>query len=1040
MKKAPNVYTISAGTLFLERLAQFVLDGKIGDAYDTADPLTLAQTTIYLPTRRAVRALRLEFASKLKGNSSFLPVLKTLGDNEDDDFDPHTASQNRTVSPLYRQIQLARLVRRWVSVIGNEARELFQDEDIVIPSSSAESLWLSREICDLIDQMETEEVSWKNLKDLVPEKDRYANWWQLTLDFLQIAMEAWPEHLGQIGAIDAVTSRRKLADARTSLLQKTPPTGPIIVAGSTGSIPATGRFLKTVSEISNGAVILPGLDLGLGEDVWEEILGIRQSLRDEKFNKGCEDHPQFGMANLLDSFGITREDVIDLSQNNSELEQRAKLTGIALLPSNKTDQWLSLRGTVDENCFENATRNISIVDAPAERQEALAIALILREQIEAPNQQTALVTPDRKLAKQVAAELKRFSIDIDDSGGTSLANTSNAQFLRLMISIATLPANSINLATFVKHSLLANKPEESTKLAVERMFEICLLRDILEVPAVGKFEAAARNYLEQTKQNRHVASLVTAMDADDWDTLFQFCKNLDISFDPLVSLAKSGDQFDLGQLFTTLKTSLNGFTSFDENTSTFFADETGMMLGDLIDEVITTSSEDFKSSPKELLQIFDALIGGKIVRSTGNTHPRIAILGPLEARLQPLDCVVLGGLNEGNWPSRHDSGPFLSRPMKTAINMSTPERRTGLSAHDFEQLLGHPKVFLTRANRADNAPTVPSRWLQRLKVACGPQISAKMQERGNKYLSWVIQLDTPEKISKRIERPNPKPPLKYRPNRLSITEIETWIRDPYAIYARRILKLLPLGEIGTVSEYALRGTILHDALAIFIENGVDLFNNSPSKKLMEIIGSQLANNKIPSHMQAMWLPPFEEICEAFIAHEQKYCSQVSKSFCEIDGKLTIGASDFELRGRADRIDMLHDGSVNIIDYKTGTKPSVKMARTLSPQLSLEGAIVMAGGFAKLPAAHPSSLGYIRLRARNEFKIDSVNNARPPINASELSALKLNELEAHISKYTNQDQGYISRFAPELSQEITGDYDHLARVREWSWGSEEESDD
>jgi ATP-dependent helicase/nuclease subunit B len=383
---------------------------------------------------------------------------------------------------------------------------------------------------------------------------------------------------------------------------------------------------------------------------------------------------------------------------------------------------------------------------------------------------------------------------------------------------------------------------------------------------------------------------------------------------------------------------------------------------------------------------------------------------------------------------RHDSGPFLSRPMKLAMELATPERRTGLAAHDFEPLLGCEEVYLTRSERVDNAPTVPSRWLQRLTAICGSEISSQMRARGTEFLQIANLLDQPPAPAKRVERPCPKPPIAFRPKGLSLTEIETWIRDPYAIYARRILKLGPMGALGTVSEPALRGTILHDTVAEFIESGIDPDGDTAIADFISIVENQLLINKIPAHLTALWMPRFSEIARDFILFEQQQKPYVNRSYCEIDGRYTISDTGFELRGRADRIDLLDDGSVRIIDYKSGLKPTAAMARTLAPQLALEGAIVMAGGFATVGTHIPSSLEYVRLRSRGEFKQEAVNNKT--FSAEELSCGKLQELEQLIEKYCNLDQGYLSRFAMELQDNFTSDYDHLARVREWSWGNEE----
>ncbi len=1048
---AKNVFSIAAGTPFLPRLARFVLDGY-PDASQVEDPFHLARTTIYLPTRRAVRSLRGEFSVLLGSKATFLPRLRTLGDGDQGDMDPFLARDQksdppRLVSPLTRQIMLARLVKRWVEMIGAQTRELFEDEDIIIPSSSAESLWLAREIGDLIDQMETEEISWESLKLLVPNKDAYANWWQLTLEFLQIAMQSWPEQLAQMNACDPATHRRLLLDIRSAQLSNISNGERVIAAGSTGSIPATARFLKSISQLEHGAVILPGLDTSMSSDAWAEVSGryspdpTFSGIQKSALNpSGCEDHPQYGLAKLLKTIGISREEVEILGKPSIELNTRSELASIALLPSAQTGEWRALVKKFSPDQRAGATNGITIIEAPAERQEALAIALVLRQQIETPDVYAALVTPDRNLARRVAAELKRFGLNIDDSAGIALKNTAAAIFIRLLISVATRKPDALTLATFVKHPLLQWDNDKEAATLSGRHFEICLLRDVLEIPSAGKFHQAIINSREKLAANRHAAPMIAKMSADDGTHLELFCQRLDDALTPLIEVATSKEPVKIAGLFENLlKTAIN-LTSTDDG-SDLFGSEAGIEINRLFEEITNSGSSEFAGNftcrPDELLSVFDALIAGKIIRTNANTHPRISILGPLEARLQPLDCVILGGLNEGTWPTQHDNGPFLNRPMKLAMELATPERRTGLSAHDFEQLLGLPQVYLTRSGRVDNAPTVPSRWLQRLTAIFGTELTEEIAGRGAYFLQLATLLDQPPVSSRRIERPCPKPAVIHRPTRLSVTEIETWIRDPYAIYAKHILQLKPLGAIGTGSEPALRGTILHDAVAEFVEARIDPFGTDASGEFLVIIRDKLQQYRVPAHLSAMWMPRFGEMAQDYIRFEQKRQPHIKQSHCEIDGAIIIADTGFELRGRADRIDVMNDDSIEILDYKSGLKPTPAMARTLAPQLALEGGMAMAGGFVDLGKKTPSKLEYVRLRARGEFKQQAVNNEI--ISAAELSSAKIRELEQHINKYKNPDQGYLSRFAIELAENFTADYDHLARVREWSWGSDEAGD-
>ena len=218
--------------------------------------------------------------------------------------------------------------------------------------------------------------------------------------------------------------------------------------------------------------------------------------------------------------------------------------------------------------------------------------------------------------------------------------------------------------------------------------------------------------------------------------------------------------------------------------------------------------------PADYPELFHAAIAETVVRRP-EQNVRVRIFGPLEARLQSVDRLVLGGLVEGVWPPETRADPWLSRPMRHELGLDLPERRIGLSAHDFAQALGAPEVILTRAARQAGAPTVASRFVQRLAAVAGEARWKAALERGEQYLALARKLDEPQGKPQPAARPEPRPPLEARPKRLSVTEIEDWLRDPYTIYARHVLKLRPLDDIDTPPGAADRGTVIHNSIGDF---------------------------------------------------------------------------------------------------------------------------------------------------------------------------------------------------------------------------------
>jgi ATP-dependent helicase/nuclease subunit B len=188
--------------------------------------------------------------------------------------------------------------------------------------------------------------------------------------------------------------------------------------------------------------------------------------------------------------------------------------------------------------------------------------------------------------------------------------------------------------------------------------------------------------------------------------------------------------------------------------------------------------------PAEWPQAVQALVADLSVKPAPGGHPRISIWGTLEARLQTVDLMILGGLNEGVWPAQTQNDQFLTRGMKAGLGLEPPESRIGLAAHDFQMAMGQKRVILSRSERAEGAPSIASRWWQRLTTFAGEDPSNAMRAEGNRYLDYARAMEAGID-AKPAPRPKPAPPLAARPKSLSVTEVETLIRDPYAIYAKK---------------------------------------------------------------------------------------------------------------------------------------------------------------------------------------------------------------------------------------------------------------
>ncbi len=1040
---APNVFTIGPDTPFLPVLAEAIVTGALIEGFCPAnDPLSLASCTLYLPTRRAARGMGLALLvamEKAAGRSSaLLPRIRTLGDLDDseslddisgagEDIAELMSEAARVIAPAERELTLARLARRWMESMSDKERSLFENENIVLPSSSADALRLASDLAAFMDQVETEEVDWQALKKIAVGE--HAQWWALTVRFLSIVMESWPGVLVQKGRVNPAEFRRRVAKFRISrLINRAASAGPVIAAGSTGSIPATARLLAHIARKENGAVVLPGLDRDLPEAVFR-----RFTEEGELFHEtAASTHPQFSMVRLLRRMKARPGDVRLLGQAGERQRLREEIVNLSLLPADMTGQWRQRRSELLDDGLIDAFTGTTIIEARNERQEALAIAIILREALEDPEKTAALVTPDRELARRVSGELERFAIGIDDSAGKPLLASECAMALRHLMRICDRDmADPVSWAAFF-HGPIARAlmPDSSSGLAA--LMELAVIRDCLSLPEASDIAdavSAARKRIEQTP---HAHARLKALDEEGWQELAIRAQLLGQAINPLVGLLQGEEEITTGGLATALLDCCERSGAGES----LFSLEGGEELLKLLNTHGQLETNDFSFHPREANPVFDVLLSSVSVRKAGRTHPRLQIFGTLEARLQDFDRVVLGGLNEGVWPPAARNDPFLNRPMRSELGLPLPERRIGLAAHDFSQLSGHSEVFYSRSMRKGGAPSVACRWLQRLETFLGGDVIDEMRKRGRRHVMLAETIDAPNAPPLRAERARACPPLDKRPKGLSITEIETWIRDPYAIHAKHILGLRPLPPLIREADPALRGSLYHAILADFIKEWNGHFN---AQTLMaQIADRHFAGAALAPEIEAAWRPRFDGVAAAFIKWEMERRDTLSQSHCEVSGRMEVANTGFTLRGRADRIDLLKSGRLAVIDYKTGSGPSGPQARTLSPQLALEGAMASAGAFGGVEGAPLAALNYVRLKEGKDFRSNDITRDRTKvIEEDELAASAMSKLEALVLRYQDSGQDYVSRYAPVKETEMSGDYDHLARVREWSIGEDDD---
>ena len=1037
-----RVFSVPLSAPLLRTVVAALIDGRLVDGFEArGHPERLAEATLYLPTRRAGRMAREIFLDELKADAAVLPRIVALGDIDEDELAfAEEAEQYGGAAPLDippklgeldRRLTLARLVAAW-------ARSPVSAPLVV--GGPASTLALAGDLARLMDDMVTRGVGWEALDGLVP--DQLDTYWQHSLEFLQIARRAWPAHLAEIEKIEPAARRNRLIDAEAKRLTAHHE-GPVIAAGSTGSMPATAKFLHAVARLPHGAVVLPGLDTDLDDDAWQLIGGIRDA-QGKLTRPPAPNHPQFAMHALLDRFGIKRSDVEILGEPAPL--GRDVLVSETMRPSNATAEWHRRLGQPDiVDKISAGLTNLAVIEAANPEMEALAIAVAMREARHL-GKSAALVTPDRALARRVMAALGRWHLEFADSGGDALMDTSAGIFARLTAEAAARQLEPPTLLALLKHPLCRLGGADGAFKDTIETLELALLRGTR--PQAGS-SGLARDFdrfrLELKKLRRREASSLhgseprTRLRDDELDRAGQLIKLLHEALSPLESLHAS-KPYDFAELAERHRNALMDLSRDQHGVAIAFDGPEGLALAAAFDELLGERSRSgLMVQIGDYPEVFQTAFGDRMSRRPEPPSTQLQIYGQLEARLTQSDRVILGGLVEGVWPPAPRTDPWLSRPMRHELGLDLPERRIGLSAHDFAQLLGADDVILSHAAKVGGAPAVASRFLHRLEAVAGEERWDAAKAAGKKYVRFADQLDQPDKIEP-IPQPAPKPPRATRPLKLSVTAIEDWLRDPYTIYAKYILKLAPLDPVDMPLSAADRGSAIHDALGEFTQTFATKLPERPALALRDIGEKYFAPLMERPEARALWWPRFLRIAEWFADWEIARRDNLPMIAAEIRGEIPIALDHdrtFVLSARADRIERRHDGTFAILDYKTGQPPTGKQVRMgLSPQLTLEAAILREGGFdGILAGASVGELVYVRLSGNNppgeqkslELKINKGDTPQPPDQGATEARRKL---EALIRAFENEDQAYTSLNLSMWSNRY-GSYDDLARIKEWS---------
>lgn len=968
----PNIHTIPLSFPFADTLAEEILQ-QYGD-----DPLTLSSVTLLLPSRRAARAMREAFLRVTAGKPLLLPAMRGLGDVEEDEASLwENPAIPPAISPLRRQLILAEMIGVW-------GRERGQVEGR--PVSREQAMQMAYELAAFLDEVQRHELPLGNLKHIVPED--LAVHWQVTLDFFDVLANEWPRKLKALGLIDPIAHRNLLLDAQVAEWERNPSVHPVIAAGTTGSTPATLRLLKAIVKLPQGRVVLQGLDTAMPEDQWEKLE---------------EHHPQYALKVLLEGLGANRAEIA--LSSTAQISPREALLSSIMSPAGATAQWQHLP--------EQSLRNITRMDAPALRQEAEAIALMLRYALETPDKRAALVTNDRELAGRVASLMERWNIAIDDSAGVNLADTPPVAFMKLVAEMVASGFAPVPLLAALKHPLATAGMEQGVFRHKVRQLELAVLRGLRPQAGIGGIRAAL------AAQGRTTPELNDLLDRLEHAT-GRFAQYYAVA--TADAIMRQHDTLQLLSAHSATAEALAGGAVLWESGA-------GGQARAWLETVQDAAKDTAPLSAREYPQWFETLWLGRKFRLGYGLHPRLAILSPMEARLQRYDLMILGGMNEGSWPPARP-GAWMNRQMRRDFGLPSEEFYTGLSARDFVECCTAPEVVFTRAQKAAGKPAIASPWLLRLDAVL--QSRGLGLEQGAPWLAWANAFHDSGEYTP-LAPPQPKPPLAARPQKFSVTEVEKWMRDPYAIYARRILGLKKLDDLDQDPEARDYGTLLHGIFEAFIREIYTVAVPEKEQWLSLLLRHGEEHFRTYDAMPAvrkLWWPRFERIAAWFVDMEWERRPEIVRILPEVRGEMTVNG--VTLTAKSDRVECLKDGTLRIVDYKTGQPPTmVNVARGLAAQLTLTALIAEACGFNDIQG-EVSALEYWRLSATEPGTRSALD-----LRKSSITQAKADTREGFsqlLAAFADESTAYLacpdSQKAPDYN-----DYEHLERVKEWSVGED-----
>lgn len=983
-RAGPKIYSIAAHRGFADALVA----GLVPRYHEPG--FGLARLTLLVPSTRARRTITEAFIRYFGTQGApglLLPRMVAVGDLDLDEalgplLDPLGAEGiPRAIDPMRRWLALARLL---AEELGDKAPK------------GATLLRLARETARTMDRLLAEEIVPDDLMEprVLDLVGHLAEHWQASLVTFARVQQRWRFQLEEWDAVDAATRRNLLFRHAERRWRAEPSASPIVAAGVTSAAPALAALLRAVSELPQGAVILPDLDLAMEDAVWEELgrAGAAPEPGAEPFARGdAVSHPQYHLKLLLNRMGIARGEVQPWHRSGAAAAppERSHAISALFLPPEASRRWIDLPAE------KRRLAGVRIMQCATPEEEAQAVALLVREALEVPEKRVAVVTPDRGLARRIVDHLLRWGIEADDSAGRPLSQTAAGRLLLLAAEVAAGGAGPVALTALLMHPLVGGGMDRRDWLARLRVLEL------------GLRGPRPREGLAP------LAEIVAAKSGRD-PLLREWWAKVEAILSPLLTLPETGALADAIGAVVAAAEALAG--------EALWAREEGRALARFVEELTLNAREaGTRIETAQLDLILRDAMEDIAVRPPWGGHGRVAIYGLLESRMSRADLVICAGLNEGIWPARGAVDPLLAPPVLRALGVPGADFRIGLSAHDLAGALGAPEVVLSRAARDESGPAIPSRFLLRVQALLGDLLERHSETRAVELARALTEAEPAEPYP----RPAPNPSAEQRGVDISATALDRLLGDPYQFYAGRIMGLTERESIEAEPGPAWQGTTAHTILQRWHEAR----RSDPEAEIAPIMAEVMEEENAHPLLRALWEPRLLAALE-WVAGEVRGSQ---REVLAVEAKGEMRFDGVRVHGRADRIDRLPGGGVAIVDYKTGAPPSPTQVKAgYALQLGVLGLIAEQGGF---PGAEGQAevFEYWSL-GRSEKSETGFGYCETPVGRrtgpSEDEFLPVTEakLREAVREYVKGSKPFRARENPDYPAYDT--YDQLMRLAEW----------